>query len=670
MEATQPMSRNRLAIRHRDGSVESRALPSADKPIRIGRGEDNDFVINDPRISRHHAQIRRTEAGLEILDLGSANGTNIDALELSPNEWYPLKVGQTVTMGGTQMVWEQLGASSEETVRMPAVSAPPKAAPVSPPEKAPPAPRPPAAAPGKRAAMPLAVLAGLFLALIVVAGVILFMIWRSSGATTGTPGETPLAGAITPTTGGQPTPPAGSGAGEVSIPYPVLEVKKVEVGPLMGGGGLPDTGRVRMFINIRVGNQGNAPFIVSTDQFRLVDEGGNSFEEGGKGVSDVLGLADRYENLSLGPGGSVPESLTFVVPAQWYRFFLQYKTEGVEPVTVDLGAVDAAAELAKLLGTPTPEVPLAVAQATPVVAVTPSPRPTRPPIPPPKTVPEKSLVGTIAYPVFNGESYDIYFGQVDGSGSSFFMKDASQPQFSANGNAIAYHSWLKYKRGLVTVLLSGAEEHIIGYYLEDQLPTWSPDGNELIFMSRRSGQRRSELFRAPRVVANAEEASTVVKQFGEGEYPTWGKDGRLYFKGWGRTGKGLQVADPDLLKVTALTDDETDTAPAPSPDGKKVAFMSYRGGDWEIYIVDVESKEVTRLTDEVGYDGLPAWSPDGEVIAFVSNRGGPWAVWAMNADGSGKTQLFTIEDTPDGQVAGEDSDKSRGWAEERISWKP
>jgi hypothetical protein len=668
MEATQPISRNRLTIRHLDGHVESRALPGADKPIRIGRGTDNDFIIDDPRVSRHHAQIRRAEAGLEVLDLGSANGTTIDALELSPNEWYPLKVGQTLTMGGTHIVWEQLGAT-EETARRPAVSAPSQTTLVGVRPEAPPASPPPPAAPAQRTVMPWAALAGLFLVLIVVAGVILFMLWRSTGEK-GTPQGTPVAGVVTP---GPSTPPTGGGPGEpgeMRIPYPVLDVKKVEVGPLMGGGGLPDTGRVRMFINVRVGNQGNAPFIVSTSQFRLVDEGGNPFEETGKGVSDVLGLVDRYENLSLGPGGSVPESLTFVIPAQWYRFFLQYKTEGAEPVTVDLGAVDAATELAKLLGTPTPQVPIAVAQITPTVVITPSPRPTRPPIPLPKTVPEGSLVGTIAYPVFNGQSYDIYFGKVDGSGTSFFMKDASQPQFSADGNAIAYHSWLKYKRGLIAILLSGAEEHIVGYYLEDQLPTWSPDGNELIFMSRRSGQRRSELFRTPRVVANAEEAGKVVKQIGEGSYPTWGRDGKLYLRGWGQTGKGLQVAQSNLSQVTALTDYEDDTAPAPSPDGKKVAFMSNRDGNWEIYIVDVASKEVTRLTEDAAHDGLPAWSPDGKVIAFASNRGGPWAIWAMNPDGTGQKQLFAMEGSPDGLVADEDTDKSRGWTEERISWKP
>jgi hypothetical protein len=43
-------------------------------------------------------------------------------------------------------------------------------------------------------------------------------------------------------------------------------------------------------------------------------------------------------------------------------------------------------------------------------------------------------------------------------------------------------------------------------------------------------------------------------------------------------------------------------------------------------------------------------------------------VWAITPDGSGARQLFTMEGSPDGFVPGQDIDKSRGWAEERISW--
>jgi Tol biopolymer transport system component len=128
------------------------------------------------------------------------------------------------------------------------------------------------------------------------------------------------------------------------------------------------------------------------------------------------------------------------------------------------------------------------------------------------------------------------------------------------------------------------------------------------------------------------------------------------------------LAPPDLSDPVELTKHDTDTAPAVSPDGKEIAFMSRRDGNWNIYIMNSDGTGLRPLTDDAAEDGLPTWSPDGKVIAFVSNRGGPWAVWAVTPSGGGKRQLFTMEGSPDGFVAGEDLDKSRGWAEERISW--
>ena len=304
-----------------------------------------------------------------------------------------------------------------------------------------------------------------------------------------------------------------------------------------------------------------------------------------------------------------------------------------------------------------------VAQASETSTSEPIPTPTRPPeLPAPRTVPTSSLAGTIAYPVFNGTTYDLYLGNADGSGTSFYREGASQPQFSPDGGSIAYHSWLTGKRALITMNLDGSNENLVGLHLEDQLPTWSPDGTTIIFLSRRRGDRASELLR----VSSAGGEPQVV---GHGEYPTWGLDDQLAFKGWGETPDlGLRLAPPDLTDPVELTEHETDTAPAVSPDGKQIAFMSRRDGNWNVYIMNSDGTGLRQLTDDTAEDGLPTWSPDGEVIAFVSNRGGPWAVWAVTPGGGGKRQLFTMEGSPDGFVAGEDLDKSRGWAEERISW--
>jgi Tol biopolymer transport system component len=300
------------------------------------------------------------------------------------------------------------------------------------------------------------------------------------------------------------------------------------------------------------------------------------------------------------------------------------------------------------------------------VTATPSPKPsptaTRPAsLPAPKTVPKSALVGTLAYPVFNGTTYDLYLARIDGSDRRMFLSSASQPQFSPDGQRMAYHSWQKNKRGLITVNIDGGNEHIVAANLEDQLPTWSPDGAKIIFLSRRSGQRASELFA---VSSTGGEAGVI----GNGEYPTWGPDGKLAFKGWVSTGVGLRRANSDLTDVKPVTDQDTDTAPAVSPDGTQIAFMSRRDGNWNIYVVRNDGTGLKQMTDDPAEDGLPVWSPDGKVIAFVSNRGGPWAVWAIVPQSGAERQLFTMEGSPDGFVAGEDRDKSRGWAEERISW--
>jgi hypothetical protein len=71
----------------------------------------------------------------------------------------------------------------------------------------------------------------------------------------------------------------------------------------------------------------------------------------------------------------------------------------------------------------------------------------------------------------------------------------------------------------------------------------------------------------------------------------------------------------------------------------KIAFVSDRDGNFEIYSMDADGGGQTRLTEEAGEDYSPAWSPDGQRIAFVSTRDGNAEIYVMNADGSGQTRL-------------------------------
>jgi TolB protein len=76
---------------------------------------------------------------------------------------------------------------------------------------------------------------------------------------------------------------------------------------------------------------------------------------------------------------------------------------------------------------------------------------------------------------------------------------------------------------------------------------------------------------------------------------------------------------PEKMPLTRITSgDWDDITPSPSPDGKKIAFASNRNGFWDLYLLDMQSGDVTQLTDTPQYEGAPTWSPDGSFLAFES----------------------------------------------------
>ena len=80
-------------------------------------------------------------------------------------------------------------------------------------------------------------------------------------------------------------------------------------------------------------------------------------------------------------------------------------------------------------------------------------------------------------------------------------------------------------------------------------------------------------------------------------------------------------------------------SPRWSPDGKRLAWVSTRDGNQEIYSAAADGNDVKRLTNEIALDNNPAWSPDGKQIAFTSGRTGNFEIHVMNADGSNVKRL-------------------------------
>jgi TolB protein len=79
--------------------------------------------------------------------------------------------------------------------------------------------------------------------------------------------------------------------------------------------------------------------------------------------------------------------------------------------------------------------------------------------------------------------------------------------------------------------------------------------------------------------------------------------------------------------------------PSWSPDGSKLAFDVEEGGDTEIYVVDADGSNLSKLTSTDGWNFLPAWSPDGSRIAYVHASKSNHDIWLMDADGSNPVRL-------------------------------
>jgi dipeptidyl aminopeptidase/acylaminoacyl peptidase len=144
-------------------------------------------------------------------------------------------------------------------------------------------------------------------------------------------------------------------------------------------------------------------------------------------------------------------------------------------------------------------------------------------------------------------------------------------------------------------------------------PTWSPDSNSIVFSAE---------------VGEPDDPESEDAQLDEKRVPAvrtidqlWN---RLDGKGWIYERRshlfriGLKGGTPEQL-----TDgDWDDTSPAVSPDGRLIAFTSDRTDErwsWpasDVWVLELTSKRLTRITDETVNAGPPAWSPDGRQLAF------------------------------------------------------
>ena len=113
----------------------------------------------------------------------------------------------------------------------------------------------------------------------------------------------------------------------------------------------------------------------------------------------------------------------------------------------------------------------------------------------------------------------------------------------------------------------------------------------------------------------------------------------------------IYTMDADGANQTRVTDHPaTDTDPAISPDGREIVFTSNRAGNNDIFVIDSRGGTPVNLTNNPANDGWARWSPNGRHIVFHSNRDGNFEIYVMDADGQAPTRLTSyagVDQFPD-----------------------
>ncbi len=247
----------------------------------------------------------------------------------------------------------------------------------------------------------------------------------------------------------------------------------------------------------------------------------------------------------------------------------------------------------------------------------------------------------IAYVSKSKGKKEILVTDYDGYNKKRVVSDGSintMPEWGKDNRSLYYVSFKEYHGKIFKKnILSGRVTDVIPKIEQSFVPRVSSDFKSLLFTKAYQGN--SDVYRLD---FETKKVTQLSKHWAIETSGAWSPDGSRIVYSSDRGGMPqLYSANRDGGDIKRLTfEGKYNDSPQWSPNGKKIVFCGMsKKGRFNIYVIDVATKEVQQLTNDEGNNEGPVWSPDGKVIAFSSTRLGTSQIYIMGSDGTGLTQI-------------------------------